>query len=223
MTNQLVLIHGRAQQGKDPGVLKAEWLRALDRGLRAVGSDLTVQDADVRFPFYGDTLDRMAKGASAESAGRVIQRGTPDSDLEKAFVREVFDEVRARAGITDEQVAEAADADVIQRGPLNWAWTQAIMRAVDRRMPGGSAGGILLATRDVYSYLSNSAIRERLETGVADALSVGDRSIVVAHSLGTVVAYNLLRREGGPHGWQVPLFLTLGSPLGVTAIRKSAF
>jgi hypothetical protein len=41
----------------------------------------------------------------------------------------------------------------------------------------------------------------------------------VAHSLGTVVAYNLLRREAQLHGWKVPMLITLGSPLGVRAVR----
>ena len=45
--------------------------------------------------------------------------------------------------------------------------------------------------------------------------------MVVSHSLGTVVAYNLLKREGQQNGWVIPLFVTLGSPLGVTAIRKA--
>ena len=35
------------------------------------------------------------------------------------------------------------------------------------------------------------------------------------------MAYHLLSREGVARGWKVPLFVTLGSPLGVTAIRKA--
>lgn len=46
-------------------------------------------------------------------------------------------------------------------------------------------------------------------------------SIVVAHSLGTVVAYNLLRRDGDREHWVVPLLVTVGSPLAVTAIKRS--
>jgi hypothetical protein len=45
--------------------------------------------------------------------------------------------------------------------------------------------------------------------------------VVVSHSLGTVVAYSLLMTEGSRLGWKVPLFITLGSPLGVTEIRKA--
>jgi hypothetical protein len=43
---------------------------------------------------------------------------------------------------------------------------------------------------------------------------------VVSHSLGTVVAYNLLRRDGAENKWNVPTFITLGSPLSVNPIAK---
>lgn len=56
------------------------------------------------------------------------------------------------------------------------------------------------------------------------AMTPGVEIVVVGHSLGSVVAYTLLRREGapdydaGPPKWQVPLFITVGSPLAVNAI-----
>jgi hypothetical protein len=34
------------------------------------------------------------------------------------------------------------------------------------------------------------------------------------------VAYSLINREGDALGWAVPLFVTVGSPLAVTAIKK---
>ena len=76
------------------------------------------------------------------------------------------------------------------------------------------------ATRDVYQYLNNPGVRDKIEGGVRKALQRGRPTVVVSHSLGTVVAYNLLRREGKDQGWKVPLFVTLGSPLGVEAIRS---
>jgi hypothetical protein len=44
---------------------------------------------------------------------------------------------------------------------------------------------------------------------------------VVSHSLGTLVAYNLLHREGVNRRWNIPLFVTLGSPLAVRRIKQS--
>ncbi len=77
------------------------------------------------------------------------------------------------------------------------------------------------ATADVYQYLRNPGVRDVIEDGVRGAMDPDTETVVVAHSLGTVVAYNLLRREGEHNSWKVPLFLTLGAPLGVTAIRKA--
>jgi hypothetical protein len=98
---------------------------------------------------------------------------------------------------------------------------QGILKAIDKHVPGASDLSIAVATRDVYQYLKNPGVRDVIEVGVRQAMAPGAPSIVVSHSLGTVVAYNLLRREGVAAGWQVPLFVTLGSPLGVKAIRSA--
>ena len=39
--------------------------------------------------------------------------------------------------------------------------------------------------------------------------------------MGTVVAYNLIRREGAKRGWQVPQLVTVGSPLAIHEIRRT--
>jgi hypothetical protein len=45
-------------------------------------------------------------------------------------------------------------------------------------------------------------------------------TVVVGHSLGSIVSYDLLRRDGQALGWQVPLYVTVGSPLSVNAIKQ---
>ena len=55
--NRLLLVHGRAQQGRNPDAIKAEWLGALDRGAATFGQTLP-SDVEVALPFYGDILDR---------------------------------------------------------------------------------------------------------------------------------------------------------------------
>jgi hypothetical protein len=132
-----------------------------------------------------------------------------------------MEEIRQKTGITEEQLAEVAGQDVVERGPLNWEWFQGFLRAVDRFVPYGSGNSIALFTHDVYLYLKNSAIRETIDTGVSAAITPGVETVVVAHSLGTVVAYNLLRQQGHLRGWKVPLCVTVGSPLAVSEIRKT--
>lgn len=221
MTRQLVFVHGRSQEHKDAGALKAEWLDALGEGLAKSGLSLPIGEADVRFPFYGDTLYDLVEGKSSDEAADVIVRGTEGDDDEQRFVRAVLEEVRVENGITEEQLAEAVGDEVVERGPLQWEWVQGILRAVDRHVPHGSGTSIALITRDVYQYLKNSAVRETIDQGVAGAIAPGVETVVVGHSLGTVVAYRLLRGEGHLRGWNIPLLITVGSPLGVSEIRRT--
>jgi pimeloyl-ACP methyl ester carboxylesterase len=88
-------------------------------------------------------------------------------------------------------------------------------------VPGGSSASIALATNDVYQYLRNPGVRDTIESGVRTAFSTVEPTVVVSHSLGTVVAFNLLRRDGVAMGWDIPLLVTVGSPLGVKAIRAA--
>ncbi|MEO8410204.1 MAG: hypothetical protein ABI478_06505 [Propionivibrio sp.] len=221
MTRQLVFVHGRAQEKKDSVALKAEWLDAFRKGLAKSNLTLPIGDTDVRFPFYGDTLYDLMGGASTDDAAQVVVRGQNSDDDEKRFTRAIMEEIRRKSNITEAQIAAVAGQQVVNRGVLNWEWFQGLLKAVDRYVPYGSGSSIALFTHDVYLYLKNSAIREAIDNGVSAAITPGIETIVVSHSLGTVVAYNLLRQQGHLRGWKVPLFVTLGSPLAVTEIRKT--
>lgn len=216
-----MLIHGRSQEHKDSRALKAEWLDTLEAGLAKGGLKLPIAERDVRFPFYGDTLFEMVDGKTAEHAADVIVRGQPKDTDEERFTRAVLEEIRRKAGITDAQIAAVANPQAVKRGPLNWEWMQAILRAIDRYTPHGSGASIALFTHDVYHYLKNAATRREIETGIGKAITPGIETIIVGHSLGSIAAYNLLQREGLERGWKVPLFVTVGSPLAITEIRNT--
>lgn len=216
----LVLVHGRAQQDKGAVALKAEWVESLRRGLALTGLELPVAESVIRFPYFGDALRDMTESRS--HIAEIVVRGEGLGAEEAAFLQSVIEEVRLAAGVTDAQVAaETEEPDVVERGPLNWLWVRAVLRALDKHVPGTSGPSIALFTRDVHRYLRNVGIRDRIEAGVRAALRPGVPAVVVGHSLGSVVTYNLLRREGEREGWMVPLFVTVGSPLAVGAIRRS--
>jgi hypothetical protein len=73
----------------------------------------------------------------------------------------------------------------------------------------------LIPDADAYFTSKKEPIRERLRQAL-DAV-VGP-TVVIAHSLGTVIAYDVLS-EPGFAGRTVPLLVTLGSPLGYTEIQ----
>lgn len=221
MTRRLVFVHGRSQEHKDARQLKAQWIATWAEGLRKNGLDMPIAEADIRFPYYDDTLHDPERGDGQEAAAEVIVRGAFEDDDQKAFMLSVMQEVRRKAGVSDAQLAAAAGQEIVERGILNHEWMLGIMRALDRHLPGGSGASIALATHDVYEYLRNPGVRDVIDTGVRKAIAPAVPTVVVAHSLGSVVAYNLLRRDGDALDWQVPLFVTVGCPLAVTAIRRA--
>jgi hypothetical protein len=219
MSRELVFVHGRSQQHKDPGELKTAWIDAWQTGLDKSGLTMPIESSAIRFPYYGDTLDGLLR--DADDVADVVVRGSKANPQEAAFFQAVFAEACEAAGVTDDDVREAAGVQVIEQGPLNWRWVRAIVTALDKHLPGGSGATIALVTADVWRYLRNPGTQTAIESGVRKALPPQADSVVVAHSLGTVVAYNLLERDGDIAGWKVPLLVTVGSPLGVTAIRDA--
>lgn len=216
----LVLVHGRAQEHKDPLAVKQEWLSALDAGAHHAGRPLDLSDDRVRLPYYGQTLFDLVAGDADHAAEVVVRGADAGPDAETLFVRETLLEIADRAGVAEDAAREAGTEAAVERGPMNWRWVRATLTALDR-LPNVSAWSLALATRDVYQYLHNVRVRDTVEDGVRQALDGTEGAVVVSHSLGSVVAYNLLRREARPRGWDVPLLVTLGSPLGVTNISRT--
>lgn len=211
---KLLFVHGRGQQGSDPDKLKAEWLDALNRGAAKFGKTLST-DIDVAFPFYGDILDKYARAVDIPLTSDIQARGSGVDEEFLVFQAEFADAVRERAGITDAQVDAEYGSDPSPRGPLNWKWVQAILRAIDKHGPMNQKP-LETFTRDVFLYTTRAGVRDEIDSIIAKKLTE-EPTVVIGHSLGTVVAYNVLRNDR--RSLKVPLLVTLGSPLGVRAVR----
>lgn len=71
------------------------------------------------------------------------------------------------------------------------------------------------AARSAIRYLADPASRRYAVGRVLDL--VDDRTrVVIAHSLGSIVAYEAVHQRDAP----LPLFVTLGSPLGIQPLRR---
>ena len=212
----LVLVHGRSQQGKDPAALKREWLEALQEGFAAADVALDLLDDKVRFPYYGDTLDQLVQGRETPADVIVMGEGELDEE-EKQFVAAAVADAVLEEGVTDSQIrAELGDPNV-EAGPQNWPWVIAAIRVL-AKVPGLGAPTLAAVTRDVFHYLRRPGTARPIDTGVLSALENEDECVVVAHSLGAVVAYNVLRRRAAGATWTVPSLVTVGCPLAVDPI-----
>lgn len=73
---------------------------------------------------------------------------------------------------------------------------------------------------DVYDYLFDLQEQTRMDATLVQRLQAGSRFIIVAHSLGTVIAYHTLASlQAQGKAPEVPLLVTLGSPLGMQEVQ----
>ena len=212
---KLLLVHGRGQQGLNPETLKSEWLGALNRGATTLGQTLP-GDIDVAFPYYGDILDQYTQQFGIPLTSDLQSRGNSLDDEFLVFQAEFAEAVRQRAGIPDAQVDAEYGPDPAPRGPLNWKWVQAILRAIDKNGTGMNQKTLETFTRDVFLYTTRAGVRDEIDQIVASKLTE-QPTVVVSHSLGTIVAYSVLRTDR--RSLRVPLLVTVGSPLAVRAVR----
>jgi hypothetical protein len=210
---RLVFVHGRAQQGLDPVSLKSAWLDALKSALELKKLTLP-KSVTVEFPYYGDMLEEFVRQSKLPLASEITSRGSDQQDDFLAFQAQVADELAKSAGVTETEINAEYGDDLRARGPLNWKWVQAIIRAIDKNAGGLSAEGIESFTRDVYIYLNSNTVRDAIDQIVATKVG-SSATVVVGHSLGSVVAYNVLRKKTS----DVSLFVTVGSPLGIRTVR----
>jgi hypothetical protein len=140
----------------------------------------------------------LAEWPAAESGSRPAGEGVPGAGLD-AWLREMAYVADALA----EGEEPPADSEVLW---LPRAARVAVFRALVKR-----------TFADVYAYFfggSGDAMRARLRSTLAD---VDGPVVVIGHSLGSIIAYDVLR-ESGP-GREIPLLVTVGSPLGITEIQ----
>lgn len=213
---KIVMVHGRAQEGKDPVALEKEWRDALGYGLARANRELPAE-VDFAFPFYGDELARLVAELETPGVLDANSRGTESDSADASLRGEILQELALGLGLTLEDIErEYRQTEALARGPANWEWVQAILRAIDR-IPGVNSKVVDIVTRDVYVYLTNHGVRRRIDALVAAVLDEHP-TVVVSHSLGTVVAYNVLLARPANH--PVPRFITVGSPLGVRALQR---
>ncbi|WP_299770850.1 alpha/beta hydrolase [uncultured Tateyamaria sp.] len=212
---RLLFVHGRAQGGRDAQEIRNEWVAAFQEGARAAGV-APPSNVDVRLPFYGDELDRLTREFSVPLASEITTKGNKAQDDFLTFQEEIANEMRRGAGIEDDQVDELYGDNPREKGPQNWEWVQAIIAALDKHAGSLSTDAIELFLRDVFLYISYTSVQNSINAIVTAQMS-SQPTVVVAHSLGTVVTYNILSQGAV---YDVPLFVTLGSPLGIRAIRR---
>ncbi len=200
-----------------------EWIADLERGLGRLG---VLADVPVAMPFYGDALFHAA---NSPSAGAIALGARLDDDRSLAqFLAEGLDEQAAAMGIsrteiTTEQERVTTEAGVgiaVDQGFPMSRRINALVSLIERLSP--FRGDLVVRLLDqAHAYLKKPQATLAVDAQVRPALEAG-RMVLVTHSLGTVVTFKLLRllaASGNPA--QVPLYVTLGSPLTLSTVQRA--
>lgn len=215
---RLIFVHGRAKENKDPSALKAEWMESLRVGAANAAISLELNDDDAKFVYYGQTLFDSVEGKSESEIAEVIVKGLERAN-DSAF-RSLLYEIASHAGISKGDLQREEDTPYLEKGVLNSQMVQAVLRLIDRKVPFASGVAVAAFTYDVYLYTTDPKVRRRTEDGIRHALLDAGSAVVVSHSLGSIVAYNVLRDTQMTKLFKAPQFVTLGSPLGIEYVRN---
>lgn len=196
---KLVFVHGVGNASATAETLRGDWIRALESG----GLDpALIQGADPVMAYYADLLDTGAGKASLNSW----------KSFEPAKVKFMVD-VAAQVSAAYMKAAIRENADVMRKVPSELV--PHFAQKAYRDLALGPGQEILDFVRDVvdevYDYLTKPVLRASIDARV-EAQLVDGPMIIVAHSLGSVVAYRLLRERGRP-GLAQSHLISLGSPL----------
>jgi CHAT domain-containing protein len=210
---RILITHGRGQAFQIPATLEREWADALRFGLESAG----VTDPatlDVGFAFYGDIWrpDRRAARDDDERGGAA---GDVAAEDDRAVAAAMADEpTELQKGVADELLPPGDDDE-----RLAWDRLASIVRRLDEVFGVGEAV-LTHFLKDLDEYFRDQEIREQTLAAVRDACRAEPGPIVLmGHSMGSIVAYDLLASEGAAT-LGVEALVTFGSPLGMASVRR---
>lgn len=224
----VTFIHGIANKPA-PDVLLRLWRQSLARG---DGLDLGAEGVTSSMVYWADVMYPAPKAEMAEheSNDSIIQRADAAPGMEwvedlppeeAAWAEELANKLGFEAEPPGGDPDFAPDITEMshhrfERIPLPWWLKRRLMKTL---------------LRDVHHYLFNSEseprpgerfrvqdeIRERFVRALTEGADKEGPHIVVSHSMGTVIAYDCLKRV--PDCPAVDGLMTIGSPLGLDEVQ----
>jgi len=191
----VLLVHGRGLLGRDTTVLRRSAQRSLEAGARALTGHTLLEDGDVRLVWYADVLDPRSTERCDYAPDDRRARRIAAADGELAlFASQIGDVLGSIASLFSDDTANVE------------------FRAI--------AGDL--------SYVSDArkrcAAERRLTSALARASEEHRPVVMVAHSFGSIVAYDRLtapfaRADVG----RVERLVTVGAMIGVPDLRRILF
>jgi hypothetical protein len=227
----IVLVHGIAQEHYSADYLEKDWVPALAGGIRNAGfpevADRIVSRGCAAVPdgieahmaFYGHLFLQPGSQGGAE------EEMSPDQEaLAEQLSFEWLERAESRSDNAKDRQAAAIELSYLRPDPAHEeqgvrSQVRVIYNSLARlpwiaRVGSGIAQRFAVRTlSQVTKYLTDDAIRAKIQ-GIVQGLIGDDTRVIVAHSLGSIVAFEVAHELDRP----LPLLVTLGSPLGINTI-----
>lgn len=215
----IVFIHGINNQDNTPAWIEETWWSAIQQGWKAAGLESRPKP-EIRSAYYADILAGESSSPQAEAMGDGAE---PFSGLAMEFLKTY----QVQAGIDDEEInrilnKELNEPSIEEMGEGRGVIVR-IARAIASALPGNGKYLARLFLKQAAVYIDREGLRAQIHHTVSEQVFAKRPAptVVIGHSLGTVVGFNVLcGQDFGNQNLRVPLFITLGSPLGIDMMDK---
>ncbi|MEV0948400.1 hypothetical protein [Rhodococcus sp. NPDC049939] len=195
MTVKVVFLHGIGDGDPEAG-----WLEGLNRGLTQNGHD-PIDRADTLAPRYSSFLTTEGIGAKLPPRTYDLK---DDSKAQFEFARR---QARIQRGVDLMPTPSGMGVHLVPEGPLNAAQGLAVGHVSAYNLP------------QVRRYVRNEPLRGAVLRYLLDQ-DFGNEIILIGHSLGSVIAIDLL--DHLPESVHVRRFLTIGSPASAPSLHEGS-
>ncbi len=215
----VLMIHGIGQEGSTQQELIEDWTNSL----HGVAPGL-LKGSSVNMAYYGTTLAAWATGKTKSAVG--MGAGDTEVDIrddeEMKFLSSALEEALLESGRGEAEIEaaiEEAGNDAVPMDSFFGRRIVGLVRALEKISP--AKGAILLrVVKQGHTYLSAPGAGTAVDAIVRPYLQKSPQ-VLITHSLGTVIAFKLLREmEAQGKSSEIPLLITMGSPLGLDAFKK---
>lgn len=214
---RLVLVHGINNENRTPEEVESIWMTALEDAWHRDGLS-SPNNLSVTVPYYAADLAELSKAPrGAATAGTSQRRSQIEFDLLQTYANAM--------GVTASDIDLAAqqegiDLGTVEAGVPHEKWVIVLSRALENILPTRGKYIARLFLRQAAIYIERHGVQRHIKDIVRPMMFLDDDPIVVvAHSLGTVISYELLT-ESTSTSQSTPLFCTLGSPLAVAIVSN---
>ena len=218
---KIIFIHGMNQQNYNADTLKQFWLDIFKLGISELQLIISTEQLNISLPFYGDLITKHQLSNQFDLEAFLpkslinfhLHRHTtitssPTSNFSKVipvlpyFTPNEDLNFSKRLYLTSQLVKDKALKE---------------FSLILNNFPKLHESLIHKFLIETYLYLANPQFMDEVHQRILTSLVQNETHIIVAHSLGTVIAYKLLQQLQPEY--KIQRFITLGSPLAFKVIQ----